>query len=132
MTARQDRLNALAEIYHDAKARQCVDCGVQYPIHVVQLDHRPGVEKLFGVNEPLWRSGSAKAAGGLERAIAELGSAEPAMRAEISKCDVRCSNCHAEVTYVRRQQKYAIKSGATGCLAGEAHCRHGQRRWGEA
>lgn len=117
----------LAELYHDAKAKPCSDCGVQYPIHVMQLDHRDGALKRFGVNAPLW-PGSAQVREALAKAIAELGSTETVMRAEIAKCEVVCANCHAERTYRRRIERLA-RRGRTGtrvgCLAGEDHCRHG-------
>lgn len=58
-----------------AKDKPCVDCGIQYPSCVMDLDHVRGV-KSCPVNE-LERRGS----------YADL-------YAEIAKCDVRCSNCH--------------------------------------
>ena len=117
----------LAEMYHDAKAHPCADCGVHYPIHVMQLDHRPDVVKRFAVNAPLW-PGSAQVRAALAVAIAELGSAEAVMRAEIAKCDVVCANCHAKRTYRRRIERLREQgrtSPRLGCLAGEDHCRHG-------
>jgi hypothetical protein len=113
----------LAENLHDAKARPCADCGVQYPIHVMQLDHRPGSGKLFGCGDPLWGHPSP----GLVKATAILGSVEAAMRAEIAKCDTVCANCHAERTYRRRAELARARPPVrvNGCLTGEAYCRHG-------
>ena len=118
----------LAEMLHDAKARPCADCGVRYPIHVMQLDHRPGSGKLFGVGDPLWGHPSP----GLVEATAALGSVEAAMRAEIAKCDAVCANCHAERTYQRRAELARSRPPirVNGCLTGEAYCRHG-REWAE-
>ena len=88
----------LAEIHHDAKSGPCVDCGHRYPIHVMQLDHRPGSGKLFGCGDPLWGHPSP----GLAVAAATLGSVKAALLAEIAKCDLVCANCHAERTFRRR------------------------------
>ena len=65
---------ALAELFHDAKSGPCSDCGQRYPIHVMQLDHRPGSGKLFHLSDPFWGHASP----GLAKAIAALGSVEAA------------------------------------------------------
>jgi len=97
------KIAELAELLHDAKSGPCVDCGRQYPIHVMQLDHRPGTHKRFHVSDPLW----GKPSPGLDAAAAELGSVVAAMRAEIDKCDLVCANCHAERTFRRGLAKRA-------------------------
>jgi hypothetical protein len=53
----------------------------------MDLDHRPGSDKLFPV------------------AIAVSGGVYPLQKivAEIAKCDVVCANCHRERTYRRRE-----------------------------
>ena len=61
----------------------CVDCG-EADIRVLDFDHRDGEDKTGEVMKLAkaaysWRRGSA----------------------EIAKCDVRCRNCHAKVTYER-------------------------------
>lgn len=61
----------------------CVDCGTA-DVRVLDFDHRVGVEKSAEVMK------LAKAAYSWER-VSE----------EIAKCDVRCRNCHAIVTYER-------------------------------
>ncbi|MCP2369372.1 hypothetical protein BJ978_000048 [Agromyces terreus] len=61
----------------------CVDCG-ERDIRVLDFDHRHGVEKSGEVMK------LAKAAYSWRR-----------VAAEIVKCDVRCRNCHARVTYER-------------------------------
>lgn len=58
-----------------AKSRPCVDCRVAYPTAAMDLDHVRGT-KLFNI--------------GLNNQCHDL----EALRAEIAKCDVRCSNCH--------------------------------------
>jgi hypothetical protein len=72
-----------------AKAHPCVDCGVQYPHYVMQLDHRG--DKLFTVSSVI-SSGPIK---GIRRRDITLEM----LQAEIAKCDVVCANCHAARTY---------------------------------
>jgi hypothetical protein len=61
----------------------CVDCG-ECDIRVLDFDHREGVEKTAEVMK------LAKGAYSWRR-----------VSAEIAKCEVRCRNCHARVTYER-------------------------------
>lgn len=61
----------------------CVDCGEDDPI-VLDFDHVKGI-KYKGISV-LIRNGTS-----LEK-----------LTLEISKCEVRCSNCHRRVTYFRR------------------------------
>ena len=61
----------------------CVDCG-EADIRVLDFDHRDGEDKTGEVMK------LAKAAYSWQR-----------VSAEIAKCDVRCRNCHAKVTYER-------------------------------
>lgn len=60
----------------------CVDCGEEDPI-VLEFDHRPGFEKSFNIGEA--RNFN------LTKVMAEM-----------SKCDVRCANCHRRKTHQRR------------------------------
>lgn len=99
VTPREQAFRELVEILHDAKASPCTDCGQAYPIHVMQLDHRPGIGKAFNVSSVLW----GKADPGRDAAIAEHGSAKDALIAEIAKCDLVCANCHAERTFSRHK-----------------------------
>lgn len=64
-------------------AHPCVDCGAS-DVRVLDFDHLPGNEKRDGVMQ-LVRNGFSVAT----------------IMAEIAKCDVRCRNCHAIVTYER-------------------------------
>ncbi len=61
----------------------CVDCS-EADIRVLDFDHRDGEDKTGEVMK------LAKAAYSWRR-----------VSAEIAKCDVRCRNCHAKVTYER-------------------------------
>lgn len=63
----------------------CNDCGKHYPYYVMDFDHLEGSEKLQIVSF-LCKTG-------------RIG----AMKREIAKCEVVCSNCHRERTYERLQ-----------------------------
>ena len=65
----------------ELKAVPCADCGVQYPPYVMEFDHVRG-QKLFNV-------GSAT----------RLDLSD--LLAEAAKCEIVCSNCHQERTWVR-------------------------------
>lgn len=80
---RASRANAQA-IVDDAKSVPCVDCGVQYPPYVMDLDHVRGT-KFKNV---------AKMVGRYSR---------QELLDEIAKCEVVCSNCHRQRTWDRRQ-----------------------------
>ena len=60
----------------------CADCGYNTNPAALHFDHRPGTEKVAGI--------STMVSASTER-----------LMAEIAKCDVRCANCHAEVTSER-------------------------------
>ena len=59
----------------------CVDCG-EADLVVLEFDHRNPAEKLFTI-------GSAM--NGNRRSLKSV-------QAEVSKCDVRCANCHRRKT----------------------------------
>lgn len=64
-------------------AHPCVDCG-DADIRVLDFDHREGSDKGTEVMR-----------------LAQHGHALKRVAEEIAKCDVRCRNCHAIVTYER-------------------------------
>ncbi|PVE94943.1 hypothetical protein [Microbacterium sp. TPD7012] len=66
----------------------CADCG-EADLRVLDFDHRPGSEKRDGVMQ-LVRNGFSIAV----------------VAAEVEKCDVRCRNCHAIVTYERMGENW--------------------------
>jgi hypothetical protein len=68
-----------------AKDRPCHDCGVRYPSHVMDFDHRPGEVKMATI--------SALMGGACRLSVLE---------AEAAKCDVVCANCHRERTHRRK------------------------------
>jgi hypothetical protein len=65
-----------------AKAKPCADCGVQYSYRIMQFDHVHG-KKEFNIGQRFYRNGIKR------------------IREEIAKCEVVCSNCHADRTYKR-------------------------------
>jgi hypothetical protein len=69
-------------IINDAKDKPCMDCGIKYPIHVMDFDHARDVKTA---------------------AVSRMTSlAVETVLKEIAKCDVVCSNCHRERTHRRR------------------------------
>jgi hypothetical protein len=72
------------------KSRPCADCGIQYPYYVMDFDHRREEIKKCAVSQT-------------ERLSIE------AIKKEIAKCDVVCSNCHRERTYQRRIIKQVLE-----------------------
>lgn len=75
----------------EAREVPCVDCGIQLPPAVMELDHVRG-EKSFGFG----------GAGARDR--------DPDLvRAEIAKCDVRCPNCHRLRHYLEREERKAAR-----------------------
>ncbi len=64
----------------ELKDTPCLDCGILYPYHVMDFDHRPEENKLFGL---------AKIGG---RLATEYRMKK--VRLEVSKCDYICANCH--------------------------------------
>lgn len=65
------------------RTHPCVDCGVT-DLRLLDFDHRPGEVKREAVMK-----------------LVDLGFSESIVMKEIGKCDVRCRNCHAIVTYER-------------------------------
>lgn len=74
------------EFVRQSKSKPCADCGIQYPFYVMDFDHREGEIKEFALNQ-------------VDRMTMK------AIKAEIVKCDVVCSNCHRERTFQRLAQK---------------------------
>lgn len=61
----------------------CVDCG-EGDIRVLDFDHRPGAGKSADVMR-----------------LVQDGHSLARVMSEVAKCDVRCRNCHARITYER-------------------------------
>lgn len=81
----QERSDRLVKILLEAKSAPCTDCGVSYPPYVMQFDHLDSATKKFNISE-----------------VALLLPSESVLRAELTKCELVCANCHAERTYQRK------------------------------
>jgi hypothetical protein len=81
-----ERRKSCKNVTDKAKDKPCMDCGISYPSYVMDFDHRDQSEKEFTI-------GTAAGKGiKIER-----------LEEEIKKCDVVCSNCHRERTYLQQQ-----------------------------
>jgi hypothetical protein len=70
----------------------CIDCGYNAHPAALDFDHRPGTERRWkGFGENLSRSWDV-------------------VLDEISKCDVRCANCHRVISYERRQATKIVRT----------------------
>lgn len=78
------------EFVRQAKSKPCTDCGIQYPFYVMDFDHREGEIKEFALNQ-------------VDRMTMK------AIKEEIAKCDVVCSNCHRERTFQRLSKRLSKK-----------------------
>ena len=80
---RKGRVEAIVDVIRAAKAKPCMDCGIEYPPYVMDFDHVRG-EKKFNI----------------ARATKDKPSME-VLLAEIEKCDPVCANCHRIRTHER-------------------------------
>ena len=77
------RIARLREVIYERMSHGCVDCGNR-DIRVLEFDHVRGT-KVRGVG-----------------AMVTRGAGFEAVVQEMDKCEVRCKNCHAIATSVRR------------------------------
>lgn len=75
-TMLQQWVNSLKE------GKACTDCGIRYKPHQMDFDHREG--KIKGIAE-----------------FIHDGCSKDQILAEVSKCDLVCSNCHRDRTFNR-------------------------------
>lgn len=78
-----NRRNAALVLQH-LRSAACVDCGSGDPL-VLQFDHRPGAGKVKDI-----------------ASYVSSGSQTSLLVQEMSKCDVRCANCHRRRTAMAR------------------------------
>ena len=79
------------QMLRDIKEKSgCVDCKTMFPYYVLHFDHLPEFEKTTELSKMV--------------AIANI---EQILK-EVSKCDIVCSNCHAERSHQRRMKSKGI------------------------
>jgi uncharacterized Fe-S radical SAM superfamily protein PflX len=79
-----------------SKDGPCIDCGYSFNYWQMQMDHRPGVKKLFSIgNYHTWQNHSPSAELTAKDITIEL------LTEELEKCDPVCGNCHANRTHER-------------------------------
>ncbi len=88
---RRERLRAYVWKFKDVP---CADCGQRYPHYVMDFDHLPGAEKLFGI--------AYYVASRPRQNLKELA-------VEIAKCEVVCANCHRIRSHIRRAAEAEAK-----------------------
>jgi hypothetical protein len=71
------------------KSVPCADCGGTFDPICMDFDHRPGEVKLFSIGNRLSSRGFES------------------IRAEISKCDIVCANCHRIRTHRKRNHRHS-------------------------
>ena len=76
----------MREIHEYQLKMGCADCGYREHPAALEIDHRPGTEKLFNIGEQMGNYSRSK------------------LWAEIEKCDVVCANCHNIRTHDRRER----------------------------
>lgn len=80
----------------ELKSRPCMDCGSCFPPICMDFDHREGEIKRESVSQMATSSNTYSVA---------------AIRAEMAKCDVVCSNCHRIRTAERRERAKVRQGG---------------------
>jgi len=99
------RLACLEVVGIHLLSQPCADCGEPDP-RVLDFDHRDGAQKDNEVMR-----------------LAQDGYSVARVLGEIEKCDVRCRNCHAKVTYARLGKTWRdalLERGGTSPPAAEA------------
>lgn len=80
-------LEYLIQKVYELKDKPCCDCHVKYNPWQMDFDHRDGSEKIENVSMMI-------------RMLFPIKK----ILEEIEKCDLVCSNCHRQRTYLRRSQ----------------------------
>lgn len=102
----QQRLVAIEAVSEYLLAHPCLDCG-EPDVRVLDFDHRVGADKRAEVMH-----------------LVHNGYSVERVMGEIAKCDVRCRNCHAKVTYERMGENWRtalMRRAERGGGAGAAH-----------
>ena len=81
------RQRAAADVLNGLRRVPCADCRRRFPPQMMDFDHRDPSTKSFALSGKV-----------------QLKS-EETLLCEVAKCDVVCSNCHRNRTFVRRQSE---------------------------
>ena len=76
------------------KEQPCMDCGIQYPSYVMEVDHRDPQQKRQNVSKIGFNAPSGEA-----------------LMEEVRKCDLVCANCHRERTHQRGYRRLIPPEG---------------------
>lgn len=88
------RKKLFREELNQLKKVPCFDCKIRHPPWVMQFDHLPGHKKLCMIS-----TGLSEGIGGMKAVLAET-----------KKCEIVCSNCHAERTHKRKYSGYSYEA----------------------
>ena len=78
------KIARLKEIVDKVKSGPCSDCGNKFNPWQMDLDHRPGTNKILRISKMV------SDACGFNN-----------LKKEIAKCDLVCANCHRQRTHIR-------------------------------
>lgn len=87
----------MQEFVRSVKSQPCADCHAKYPHYVMQFDHVRGTKQFM-----------------LSKVTSNFVALHRVL-AEIAKCDVVCSNCHAARTWLRANSPVAQSVDAPAC-----------------
>lgn len=65
------------------RMKGCVDCGYRLHTNALEFDHEPGTKGAKTVASMMYQGWDA-------------------IKNEIAKCNIRCANCHAVLTFARK------------------------------
>jgi hypothetical protein len=107
----EQRRIALDAVADHLLTHPCADCG-EADVRVLDFDHRVGTGKQADVMR-----------------LVQHGYSLARITAEIAKCDVRCRNCHAKVTYERMGDNWRSRTQSRRApMAGDAGAASGPSR----
>ena len=92
------RQRVTLEFLRELRNVPCMDCGERFEPHQMDFDHRDPATKLFQITDS-----------------EAMLMRRDRLLAEIAKCDVVCSNCHAARTYTLQAARKALRR-ETGTL----------------
>ena len=84
LSRQKDKRSKMRTLIQESKTSvPCMDCGNSYPYFIMEFDHRPDEIKLYTISD-----------------VNTIPSMD-ALKTEMAKCDIVCSNCHKYRTWER-------------------------------